>query len=49
MRFWFANYLKLMGLIYFNIFLYQSGCDKIEDGIITLEERYLPQVSISCL
>ena len=39
-----------MGLLFILIFLlYQIGCDKIEDEILTEEERYLRQLRKSCL
>lgn len=36
--------------LYFNIFLYQIGCNKMEDETVTEEEeRYLHQLPKSCL
>ena len=35
--------------VYYNIFLCQIGCDNIEDGILTQEERYLRRLRKSCL
>ena len=38
-----------MGLMIILVFLLnQIGCDKIEDGILTVEERYLRQLRKSC-
>ena len=44
MKFCFANSSTWMGLLFILIILlYQIGCDNIEDGILTEEERYLRQ------
>ena len=38
-----------MGLLFILIFLYKIDCDKIEDAILTEEERYLRHLRESCL
>ena len=50
MIFCFANSSTYMGLLFILIFLlYRIGCDKIEDGILPEEERYLRQFRKSCI
>ena len=39
-----------MGLLFISIFLlYQIGCDKIEDRVLTEEEMHLRQLRKDCL